>query len=139
MSVIGLLPALLTFLLWSSSSAARAALRPVLAIDFVSDTGLLLFLGAVVSALGSHIIHGTRQNAAKAREMGMYRLKERIGRGGMGEVWKAEHELLARPAAIKMIRPEVLTSSNGNGLKSISWVCKPAAATSRRQSCSIRH
>jgi serine/threonine-protein kinase len=51
--------------------------------------------------------------------MGMYRLKDRIGMGGMGEVWKAEHALLARPAAIKLIRPEALTSNNGNDLKSI--------------------
>jgi serine/threonine-protein kinase len=37
----------------------------------------------------------------------------------MGEVWKAEHELLARPAAIKLIRPEMLSSNDGNGVKSI--------------------
>jgi len=40
----------------------------------------------------------------KARQMGSYRLVGRIGLGGMGEVWKAEHETLARPAAIKLIR-----------------------------------
>src|SRR4030095_12097178 len=31
-----------------------------------------------------------------------------LGRGGMGEVWRAEHRLLARNAAIKLVRPEVL-------------------------------
>ena len=117
--VIGLMPAALTFLLWLADSETRSALSSALSLDLVSDTGLVLFLGAVVSSLSSHIIQNTRENAAKAREMGMYRLQERIGKGGMGEVWKAEHELLARPAAIKMIRPEVLTSSNGNGIKSI--------------------
>lgn len=40
----------------------------------------------------------------QARRMGSYRLVKRIGLGGMGEVWKAEHETLARPAAIKLIR-----------------------------------
>jgi serine/threonine-protein kinase len=38
--------------------------------------------------------------------MGSYRLVSLIGKGGMGEVWRAEHRMLARPAAIKIIRPD---------------------------------
>lgn len=38
------------------------------------------------------------------RRMGGYRLLEPLGEGGMGSVWKAEHNLLARPAAVKLIR-----------------------------------
>jgi len=44
----------------------------------------------------------------RAKQLGSYRLVEKLGGGGMGEVWRAEHQLLARQAAIKLVRPEVL-------------------------------
>lgn len=40
----------------------------------------------------------------QVRDLGSYRLVERIGEGGMGEVWRATHRLLARQAAIKLIK-----------------------------------
>jgi serine/threonine protein kinase len=49
-----------------------------------------------------------RSAEARARQLGSYRLVEKLGTGGMGEVWRAEHQLLARKAAIKLVRPEVL-------------------------------
>lgn len=52
-----------------------------------------------------------QEAAARARELGSYRLTERLGVGGMGEVWRAEHRLLARQAAIKLIRKEALESA----------------------------
>jgi len=45
---------------------------------------------------------------SKARAMGSYELIELIGKGGMGEVWRARHRMLTRLTAIKLIRPEVL-------------------------------
>jgi eukaryotic-like serine/threonine-protein kinase len=49
----------------------------------------------------------------RAEDVGSYILTALIGRGGMGEVWRAQHKTLAREAAVKIIRPEMLTSSNG--------------------------
>jgi serine/threonine protein kinase len=49
-----------------------------------------------------------RSAEARMKELGSYRLVERLGAGGMGEVWRAEHRLLARQAAIKLVRPEAL-------------------------------
>jgi hypothetical protein len=63
----------------------------------------------VMSYVGARVVYGLGTAVSQAREMGSYRrLVERLGKGGMGEVWRARHRLLARPAAIKLIRPEVL-------------------------------
>jgi serine/threonine-protein kinase len=42
------------------------------------------------------------------QELGCYRLVERLDHGGMGEIWRARHRMLARPVAVKLIRPELL-------------------------------
>jgi eukaryotic-like serine/threonine-protein kinase len=62
----------------------------------------------IMAYAGSRVVYGLGAAVTKAREMGSYRLVERLGKGGMGEVWRAQHRMLARPAAIKLIRPEVL-------------------------------
>jgi eukaryotic-like serine/threonine-protein kinase len=49
-------------------------------------------------------VAGTTPSAAQG-DLGSYRLLAPIGVGGMGEVWKATHQLLARQAAIKLVRP----------------------------------
>lgn len=43
--------------------------------------------------------------------LGGYQLLEKLGQGGMGEVWRARHQLLARPAAVKLVRPDPAWSS----------------------------
>src|SRR6476620_9653109 len=59
-----------------------------------------------VAVVISHVVTTLGRQVAKAREMGSYQLGDLLGRGGMGEVYKASHRMLARPAAIKLIRPE---------------------------------
>jgi serine/threonine-protein kinase len=61
-----------------------------------------------VAVVISHVVTTLGRQVAKAREMGSYQLGELLGRGGMGEVYKASHRMLARPAAIKLIRPEMI-------------------------------
>ncbi|HEX5132939.1 MAG TPA: serine/threonine-protein kinase [Candidatus Krumholzibacteria bacterium] len=62
-------------------------------------------LVALMAYIGSRLIHSLGREVTRARELGGYELIERLGGGGMGEVWRAEHHLLARPAAIKLVRP----------------------------------
>ena len=72
---------------------------------FGFDAMILLIL-AVGSAFGAHTISRLRRQVTEARQLGQYRLRRRIGAGGMGEVYLAEHQLLKRPCALKLIRPD---------------------------------
>jgi serine/threonine-protein kinase len=45
-------------------------------------------------------------------QIGSYRLVSKIGEGGMGEVWTATHRMLARSAAIKLVRPEAFAGAS---------------------------
>ena len=75
-------------------------------------TGLMVFLAfgfpyvlvVIMAYVGARIVYNLGTEVTRARELGSYRLENRLGVGGMGEVWRASHRLLARPAAIKLIK-----------------------------------
>ena len=67
--------------------------------------GLGIGVAAMSAVFGVYTISQLRREAFEARQFGQYRLKTLLGSGGMGEVYLAEHQLLKRPCAIKVIRP----------------------------------
>ena len=75
------------------------------------------FLIVGVAVVVSMTLTRLGQQVRRARELGSYQLGELLGRGGMGEVYRATHRMLARPAAIKLIRPEVLAAETGEASK----------------------
>jgi len=82
------------------------ALQSIVGRETVTDLGLALVISVLTSTVGTQIIYSLRREARVARNMGQYQLQERIAVGGMGEIWRASHRFLARPAAIKVIQPE---------------------------------
>jgi eukaryotic-like serine/threonine-protein kinase len=64
-------------------------------------------LVVVMAYVGARVVYALGTEISRTRELGSYRLVERLGQGGMGEVWRAQHRMLARPAAIKLIRPSL--------------------------------
>lgn len=66
----------------------------------------ITFIAATVGIYATHVIYSVRREAFKAKQLGQYRLGEELGSGGMGVVYQAEHMLLKRPCAIKLIRAE---------------------------------
>ncbi|MGH8514856.1 MAG: protein kinase domain-containing protein, partial [Gammaproteobacteria bacterium] len=41
---------------------------------------------------------------------GKYKIEGLLGQGGMGAVYRATHVMLGKPIALKLIRPEIVTS-----------------------------
>ncbi len=66
------------------------------------------FVVAGLAAWLSQVIHRLRLDVDQANTYGQYELVERLGEGGMGEVWRVKHKKLMRPAALKLIRPETV-------------------------------
>jgi tRNA A-37 threonylcarbamoyl transferase component Bud32 len=94
----------------SSAIASAGALAIAVGIALILAWNLVRMRRQVAQSK-----EAARSAEARAREMGSYKLVARLGSGGMGEVWRAEHRLLARSAAIKLIRPEALDNPESEG------------------------
>ncbi len=75
-------------------------------VNFFLISVLGMFVVGAIAVFGAHRIESLRHTASEARKLGPYRLIKRLGAGGMGQVYLAEHALLRRPCALKLIRPE---------------------------------
>jgi eukaryotic-like serine/threonine-protein kinase len=82
------------------------------ALGFFFVLVLPYLLVVLMAYVGARVVYNIGAEVTRARELGSYRLVERLGAGGMGEVWRAKHRLLARPAAIKLMQPEMFGGSS---------------------------
>jgi eukaryotic-like serine/threonine-protein kinase len=89
-------------LIWTALGVEPLSLRQVLVLSIPN------YLCAAMAPVISHLITRLGREVRQAREMGSYLLGDLIARGGMGEVWHATHRFLVRPAAIKLIKPEMI-------------------------------
>ncbi|HEU5303317.1 MAG TPA: serine/threonine-protein kinase [Gemmatimonadales bacterium] len=103
---------------------------------YIVWTSMPNYIAAFLSVIPVKIIHGLGQQVRRARELGSYRLEEPLGKGGMGEVFRATHQMLARPAAVKLIRSEILgSSSRGAARVMIERFRREAEAAASLRSC----
>jgi len=115
------------------AALAAASATPILYFIGVANGGPPLGTGALVqyifpnyicvgiAVIGSRVVYRMGSDINRARQMGSYQLVEKLGEGGMGEVWKAEHRMLARPAAIKLIREDGGGTGTGRTPDSNLW------------------
>lgn len=101
---MALLPIVLTLTLWATDHVCARLIQEDLWTMVVA--GLAMLFSGTVAVIGVHTINTLRIEALEASQLGQYRLGRLLGSGGMGEVYLAEHLLMKRPCAIKIIRPE---------------------------------
>lgn len=107
-----------------------------------------VLLALAVSIAFARLVVRVRREAAEARaeakranqaarELGSYRLVKCLGKGGMGEVWRAEHRLLAREAAIKLIRLDAGASASSEAQERFRREAQTLAALRSRNTIEL--
>ena len=105
--------AVITIMLAASTSLVTRSLADSFGWVQFSDESIAfitmaMFFSVLMGITVSNVVYKLGKSVAEAREMGSYRLEENLGSGGMGEVWVASHRMLARSAAVKFIKQEVI-------------------------------
>jgi serine/threonine-protein kinase len=85
---------------------STAAVLPDNWVAYLGTATVMTVFYAGLGIYGGYRIETLRRDAQAARQLGQYLLTRPLGSGGMGEVYLAEHRLLKRPCAVKLIRPE---------------------------------
>jgi serine/threonine-protein kinase len=104
----------LTFVPLMGSAVGLAIIRKqeVPPDAFIGGAFVFAVVAVILVTTGSQIIYGLRQKYSEAMQLGQYTLDQRIDEGGMGAVYRAQHALLRRPTAIKLLRPDRVGAEN---------------------------
>ena len=98
-------------------SGARGSELPLLSV--MIWTYLPNYVCVVLALVPSRVRLRMEQHRSMARQLGSYQVGELLSRGGMGEIYRAEHRMLVRPAAVKLIRPNVLGDIDEKGRRRV--------------------
>ncbi len=82
------------------------SLTEVATRELISENVLFMLVASFLSIYGTHVLSALRVEAFEARRLNQYRLVSQIGTGGMGDVYLAEHRMMKRPCALKLIRDD---------------------------------
>jgi len=106
LSLLGIAPSAVWLFAWVRSPEVVMLMKTDVFGDKFFEQLLFMSLTVLTAVVGVKSIGSLRKQAFDAKQLGQYRLRQRIGSGGMGEVYLAEHQMMKRPCAIKIIRPE---------------------------------
>lgn len=85
--------------------SAAEAYAPLSVLGTVFGVVFGALVAAVLAALAAWFSAARLKSEAEERRVGAYLLGERIGEGGVGNVYAAKHDLLKRPTAVKLLKP----------------------------------
>jgi tRNA A-37 threonylcarbamoyl transferase component Bud32 len=105
LGVMGAIPIAMITYFYTNPAYAELASRSDYA-GYTSGQILTIAIVVMIALVGVHTIGTLRREAFAAKQLGQYRLKRKLGSGGMGEVYLAEHQMMKRPCAVKLIRAE---------------------------------
>ena len=101
-----LAPAIALIVFESIHPELAVAVSEMTSWENISTEGLIVIVGAILATYASGTLNALRTDVREAREIGQYQLVDRIGGGGMGDVFLARHAMMKRPCAMKLIRAE---------------------------------
>ena len=107
----------------------------ILSPDAFAALLICVALSLFISVAIHRVDTALRTERRRSRELGSYELIRELGQGAMGEVWQARHRLLIRPAAIKLIKPDMLADGDPDRSgRLIERFAREAQATASLQS-----
>jgi len=105
---MALAPVMVLFFCWLFNPSVRELIATDATASWVIlESAMLMAMVGTIAVWGVKTIRSLRTAVFEAQQFGHYKLKKLLGAGGMGEVHLAEHVLLKRPCAIKLIKPEM--------------------------------
>lgn len=97
---------------WIQREASKV--DPLLPSGSMAAVGALLWGSIAVAGtlVVTYVTSGLREEVAKALALGQYTLGEKVGEGSMGVVFRAQHALLRRPTAVKVLAKDRATEAS---------------------------
>jgi len=103
---LGVTPIAVILFQWANCPAFKHCFAKEEYQNYISEQSIIMLLNLSIAIVGVHLISKLRREVFAAKQLGQYRLKQKLGSGGMGDVYLAEHQMMKRPCAIKLIKAD---------------------------------